>query len=92
MKYSIGTLLLLTLIAAIVANIWLQRLRIERAQAAIQEISLEIKLFNFEEEHVDSHTRVCELAIANNPLPSPYYLAAKQRFEELAGSDQDQNK
>lgn len=84
MRYSITALMLLSLIAAMLANVWLQRQRIARAQAAIQEIESEIKLLNLDEASIDSHIQVCELAIANNPLPSPYYLDAVKRLETQA--------
>lgn len=92
MRYSIGALILLTLISAMLANVWLQRQRIARARAAIEELEWDIKLLNFDDAYVDSHTQVCELAIANNPLPSPYYLDALKRVEELAASGQERNK
>lgn len=92
MRYSLGALILLTLISAMLANVWLQRQRIARARAAIEELEWDIKLLNFEESYVDSHTHVCEHAIANNPLPSPYYLDALKRFEERAASGQEQDK
>lgn len=92
MRYSIGALILLTLISAMLANVWLQRQRIARARAAIEELEWDIKLLNFDEAYVDSHTHVCELAIANNPQPSPYYLDALQRFEQTAEINQKQAK
>lgn len=92
MRYSIGALILSTLIAAMVANVWMQRQRIARAHAAIEELERDIKLLNFDEAYVDSHIQVCELAISNNPLPSPYYVDAVQRFEELAAIGQEQDK
>jgi hypothetical protein len=91
-RYSLNALILLTLIFAMLANVWLQRQRIARARAAIEELEGNIKLLNFDAAYVDSHTHICEHAIANNPLPSPYYLDALQRFEELAASGQEQDK
>jgi hypothetical protein len=91
-RYSIGALILLTLVAALVANVWLQRQRCARARAAIEQLEQELKLLNFDEAVVESHTEVCELAIANNPLPSQYYLAAQQRLDELSASDKEIDK
>ncbi len=68
MRYSLGALILLTLISAMLANLWLQRQRIARTRAAIEELERDLKLLSFDEAYVDSHTHVCERAIANNPL------------------------
>jgi hypothetical protein len=87
-RYSIGALIILTLISAMLANVWMQRQRIARARAAIEELEWDIRLLNFDKAYVDSYTQVCELAIANNSLPSPYYLDALKRFEETAASGQ----
>lgn len=92
MRYSIGALILLTLISAMFANVWLQRQRIARARAAIEKLEWDIKLLNFDEAYVDAHTHACELAIENNPQPSPYYLDALKRFEQTAASGQEQDK
>lgn len=89
MKFSISALILLTLIIALLANVWMQRQRIARARTAIEELTRDIKLLNVDEAYLNSHTRVCELAIENNPLPSPYYLAAKQRLNEQTASAQE---
>jgi hypothetical protein len=91
-RYSLNALILLTLFSAMLANVWLQRQRNARAHAAIEELEWNIKLLNFDEAYVDSHTHVCELAIENNPLPSPYYLDALKRFEQTAASGQEQDK
>jgi hypothetical protein len=83
MKFTIRALIVLTLLVALSAHAFLQWQRIVRVKADIVIIEMEINRLNFDAENVDSHTRVCELAIANNPLPSPYFLVAKQRHEEL---------
>jgi hypothetical protein len=90
-RYSLGALILLTLISAMLANVWLQRQRIARTRAAIEELERDLKLLNFDEAYVDSHTHVCERAIANNPLPSPYYRDALKRFKEISASGQEQD-
>ncbi len=91
MQFTIRALILLTLLVALAADALLQSKRIARVKAVIQEIQLESKSLNFDGEYVKSHTQVCELAIENNPLPSPYYLAAKQRYEELSAAKQETN-
>ncbi len=83
MKFTIRALIFLTLLVALSAHAFLQWQRIVRVKADIAIIEMELNRLNFDAEYVASHTRVCELAIANNPLPSPYFLAAKQRHEEL---------
>ena len=83
MKFTIRALIFLTLLVAVAANAFLQWNRIARAKADIQSLESEIKAAGFDAAYVDSHTLVCERAIENNPLPSPYYLSAKRRHEEL---------
>lgn len=92
MKFSIGALILLTLIAGIVANVWTQRERIARAHAAIEVLERDIKQLNFDEASMDSHIHVCETAIANNPSPSQYFLDAEKRLEELEAIGKEQDK
>jgi hypothetical protein len=82
MRVSIRALLFFTAAVALSANALLQWQRLARAEKDLLTIQLEIKRLNFDEAYVDSHTRACELAITNNPLPSPYYIAAKQRHDE----------
>jgi hypothetical protein len=48
-KYSLAGLIKLTFISAMLANVWLQRQRIARAQSAIEELEWDIKLLNFAE-------------------------------------------
>ena len=88
MKFTISALLFLTLLVALSAYAFLQWQRIVRVKADIFLVKTEINRLNFDAEYVASHTQVCELAIANNPLPSPYFLAAKQRYEEMAVTSQ----
>jgi hypothetical protein len=88
MKFTIRALIVLTLLVALSARAFLQWQRIVRVKADIVSVTTEINRLNFDAEYVDSHTKVCELAIANNPLPSPYFLAAKQRHEESAVKSQ----
>ncbi len=88
MKFTIRALIVLTLLVALSAHAFLQWRRIIRVKADIVSVKTEINRLNFDAEYVDSHTKVCELAIANNPLPSPYFLAAKQRHEETAVTSQ----
>lgn len=89
MKFTIRALLLLTLMAALITNVVMQRRRIDRVNVDIARIESEIHRLNFDADYVDSHTRVCELAIENNPLPSPYYVAAKQRHEQAASANEE---
>ncbi|MFM2215749.1 MAG: hypothetical protein RL240_67 [Planctomycetota bacterium] len=88
MKFTIRALIVLTLLVALSARAFLQWQRIVRVKADIVSVKTEINRLNFDAQYVDSHTKVCELAIANNPLPSPYFLAAKQRHEETAVTSQ----
>ncbi len=96
MKFSIRGLLLLTLIAAVGARSWVRYQRIEAVKLLISEQRARLRQQNFDAEYVDAHTLACQQAIKANPLPSPYYLAAKnpvrpdqpakrlQRFHELS--------
>jgi hypothetical protein len=88
MKFTIRALIVLTLLVALSAHAFLQWRRIIRVKADIVSVKTEINRLNFDAEYVASHTQVCELAIANNPLPSPYFLAAKRRHEEMAVTSQ----
>lgn len=92
MKFTIRALLLLTLLSALTTSVVLQQRRIDRVNEDIARIESEIHRLNFDAQYVDSHTRVCELAIENNPLPSPYYLAAKQRHEQAASAKEETGK
>jgi hypothetical protein len=82
MKFTIRALIVLTLLVALSAHAFLQWRRTVRVRAEIVKIETEIKRLQFDKEYVDSQTKVCELAIANNRLPSPYFLAAKRRHED----------
>ncbi|MGB7345267.1 MAG: hypothetical protein WBD20_13720 [Pirellulaceae bacterium] len=86
MKFSIRGLIFLTLLAAVIANAATQLRRVENAKAEIMELERKLDYEPFDAAYVDAHTRVCELAIANNPLPSRYYLAAKVRQRQLAAT------
>lgn len=92
MKFSIRTLLFLTAIVALSASALLQRQRLALAKKDLVNIQLEINALRFDDAYVDSHTQVCELAIASNPLPSPYYILAKQRHDELINLKQQDAK
>lgn len=92
MKFTIRALMLLTLMAALITSVVTQRRRIDRVNADIEGIESDIHRLSFDSEYVDSHTRVCELAIENNPLPSPYFLAAKERHEQAHSAKQESAK
>jgi hypothetical protein len=83
MKVTIRAMLFFTAAVALSANTLLQWQRRAQLKKDLETIQLEINRLHFDEAYVDSHTRVCELAIAGNPLPSPYYVLAKQRHAEL---------
>lgn len=88
MKFTIRTLIVSTLLIALSSHAFLQWRRIVRIKLDLSTVQAELNRLNFDAESVDSHTKVCELAIANNPLPSPYFLAAKQRHQEVATPSQ----
>ena len=88
MKFTIRALIVLTLLIALSAHAFLQWQRIVRVKSDILIVETEINRLNFDAEYVASHTHVCELAIESNPMPSPYFLAAKQRHEEMAVKSQ----
>jgi hypothetical protein len=91
-KISIQSLLLLTAVTALSASALMQRQRIARAKQDLVNIQLEINGLSFDEAYIDSHTQACERAIANNPLPSPYFSLAKQRHAELSSLNQQDAK
>ncbi len=84
MKFTVRTLIFFTLLVALSTHAFLQWQRINQVKADIVSVKTEINRLNFDTEYVASHTQVCELAIANNPLASPFFLAAKRRHEEIA--------
>ncbi len=87
-RFSIRALLYFTAIVALSANALLPWQRLANAKKEFEKIQIEINGLSFDEAYVESHTRACELAIANNPLPSPYYVAAKKRHDELSSLTQ----
>ena len=86
MKFTIRALIFWTLLVALSAHAFLQWQRIVRVKADILIVATEINRLSFDAEYVASHTHFCELAIESNPMPSPYFLAAKQRPEYFDGT------
>ena len=88
MKLTIRGILAATLLIAIGLHSARRWQRIQKTRREIESLQLEIGRQSFDAPYVLGHTLVCERAIEANPLPSPYFVAAREKHAQLFAEDE----
>ena len=81
MKFTIRGILAATLLVATALHAWGRWNRIGNVQNEIDAAKLAIAQQMFDPEYVAGHTSACRNALKNNPIPSPYFVAASAKFQ-----------
>ena len=83
MRFTIGGLLFFTLCAALGTQSWVRWRSVSASRSELQSLQAQIVGQGVDDRYFESHTLVCQRAIEANPLPSPFFTAAKQQYARL---------